>query len=146
MEIAIEGGKTASIEIPVVRGASIKGRVDLYAYEDSSSGVLTPDSKRRLEMKHGLASTMIELTDGDEIKRSLTARDGSFAIEEIRPGRWTLVIPSEHLPDHHTVADGEILFVLSPGEEETVEIRVIPRERPVHIIEEGGTLREQAPE
>jgi hypothetical protein len=64
-------------------------------------------------------------------------------MEEIRPGRWRLIIPSEHLPDQHTVADGDLLVILGPGAEETVEIRVIPRERPLHIIEDGGTLREQ---
>lgn len=88
---------------------------------------------------------MVEITDGDEIKRTLTASDGSFVIEEIRPGRWTLVIPPEHLPDGHVIADGPLLVVLSPGAEETVEIHVSPKERPLHIIEEGGTLREQAP-
>jgi len=146
MEIQIKGGETTSIEISVVRGATLSGRVDLYAYEDSSSGVLTPNSQRRLEMKHGLSGTMIELTDGDEIKRTLTASDGSFVIEEIRPGRWTLLIPPEHLPEQHTVAGGALLVLLGPGADETVEIRVSPRERPLHIIKEGGTLRERTPD
>ena len=146
METEVEGGKTTSIEVSVVRAAAIKGRVDLYAYEDNSSGVLTPSSQRRLEMKHGLAGMMIELTDGDEIKRCLTASDGSFTIEEIRPGRWMLAIPSGLLPENHTVANGEIRFALGPGAEETVEVRVIPRERSLHIIEDGGTLREETPD
>ena len=143
MEISIAGGQTMSMDVPVVRGAALRGHVDLYAYEDSSSGVLTPSEERRLVIRRGLANTVVELTDGDEIKRSLTAGDGSFAIEEIRPGRWTLAIPSENLPDQHTVQSGEIHLVLEPGGEAAVAIRVIPRERTVHIIEDGGTLTEQ---
>jgi hypothetical protein len=141
LEIEIRGGKTTSIEVAVVRGAQVRGRVDLYAYEDSSSGVLTPNSERRLTVQHGLASTMIELTDGYEVRRALTARDGSFSVEELRPGTWTLAIPAEHLPEHHIV-DGDVHLHLQPGAEETVAIQIVPRERPLHIIKEGGILTE----
>jgi hypothetical protein len=144
MEITIRGGKTIAIEVAVVRGASISGRIDLYAYEDSTSGVLTPDSRRRLVRRHGLGNTMIELSDGDETRRLLTASDGSFRMEELRPGRWTMVVPLKHLPEYHRVDNGEIRFHLTPGGEETVAVRVVPRERPVRIIEDGGTLFEEA--
>jgi hypothetical protein len=144
MEISVEGGKTASIEIAVVRGATVTGRIDVYAYEDSTSGILTPDSRRRLEKTGGLANTLIELTDGEETKRLLTAGDGSFSVHELRPGRWTFVIPPEHLPEHCSVENPDMHFTLQPGEAHTVSIRIIPRERPIRILEDGGTLIEEA--
>jgi hypothetical protein len=142
-EITIRGGKTTSLEIPVVRGATISGRIEIFAYEDSTAGILTPLSRRRLERTGHLANTMIELTDGDETKRILTARDGTFAAHELRPGRWTLVIPLEHLPEYHRVDNTDLRFTLKPGQTEHVSIRIVPKDRPVMILEDGGTLTEE---
>jgi hypothetical protein len=143
MEIKIQGGKTTSIEVPVVRGAKLKGRVDLYSYEDSTSGVLTPESQRRLTVKRGMAGVMVELTDGYEVRRTLTATDGSFSMEELRPGIWTLAIPAQSLPENHAVAESDIRVHFEPGAEETLAVRIVPRERPLRIIEDGGTLIER---
>jgi hypothetical protein len=143
MEITIQGGETISTEIPVVRGASITGRIELYSYQDSTSGVLTPESQRRLVKRGGLPNILIELADGDETKHILTARDGTFRAEELRPGRWTLTIAPEHLPEHCMVDNADLRFTLEPGGTATALVRVIPKARPLRILEEGGTLTEQ---
>jgi hypothetical protein len=141
-EVYVEGGKTVSIEIGVVPAAAIGGRVVLYSYDDRRTVALPEGCRGDLEPDRGLPSMLVEITDGVESRRVLTDPDGSFRFNEVRPGPWMLMVHDTNLPEHTYVEQGTYEFKLMPGEEERLELRVLPRLRPIEILEEGGTLRE----
>ncbi len=85
----------------------------------------------------GLAGTLVEITEGQEVLRQLTDEEGRFSFEDIRPGRWELKIRDYHLPTHHYLEQDEFQVELKPGEQKEVEVRVLPRLRPIQIIDEG---------
>jgi hypothetical protein len=90
-----------------------------------------------------LATVLVELRNSSEVLRCLTDREGRFGFEEIRPGEWTLEIYQNNLPQYHHFERDTFNFVLKPGQREEVLVRVLPRMRPIQIIEEGGIILEK---
>ena len=82
------------------------------------------------------------MTDGRQTLRRVTDEKGRFWFEELQPGRWTLKVDKERLPEYHYCEREQFDFELSPGGGETLDIRVLPRKRTVRIIQEGGTLKD----
>ena len=98
--------------------------------------------KDDLRKGRGLGNILVEITDGKEVLRQLTDQKGRFYFEEIRPARWTLKVYDYDLPAHHYLEEEELHFELKPGEEKEVTVRVLPRLRPIQIIEEGEIEKE----
>jgi len=92
---------------------------------------------------HGVSNVLVELTDGLEVMRRLTDREGRFAFEEVRPGQWTLKIHQNNLPTYHHLERDTFNFHLAPGEKDDVLIRVVPKLRPIQIISEGEIKLEE---
>ena len=90
-----------------------------------------------LRKGRGLGNTLVEITKGEEGLRQLTDEKGGFSFEDIRPGKWTLKIYDYDLPPHHYLEKEELRVELKPGEEKEVTVKVLPRLRPIQIIEEG---------
>jgi hypothetical protein len=152
--IEVKGGETVEIEVGVLTSCRISGRVAIFAQEsDKKFGDQATSSKDSLflvgsgeeegpkedvvEKGTGLGNILVEITDGKEVLRQSTDQKGRFYFEEIRPGTWTLKVYDYDLPAHHYLEEKEFLFELKPGEEKEVTVRVLPRLRPIQIIEEG---------
>jgi hypothetical protein len=98
--------------------------------------------KDDLRNGRGLGNVLVEITDGKEVLRQPTDQKGRFHFEEIKPGTWTLKVSERDLPAYHYLEDGQFEFDLRPGEEKDVMVRVLPRLRPIQIIEEGALSQE----
>jgi predicted porin len=85
----------------------------------------------------GLGNVLVEITDGKEVLRQHTDQKGRFYFEEIKPGIWILKVCDQDLPAYHYLEEEQFEFDLRPGEEKDVIARVLPRLRPIQIIEEG---------
>jgi predicted porin len=85
----------------------------------------------------GLGNVLVEITDGKEVLRQHTDQKGRFYFEEIKPGIWKLKVCHQDLPAYHYLEEGQFEFDLRPGEEKDVIAKVLPRLRPIQIIEEG---------
>ncbi len=151
--VDVIGGKTSRIDIGVVTSCGISGRVvivepdsgqssaipestakdDLYIVGLGAQESNTPDPKGR----EGLANLLVEIKDQQEILRQLTDPQGGFSFEGIRPGEWTLRVYDNGLPPQHYLEQNESRLELKPGEKSETTIRVLPRLRPIQIIEEG---------
>ena len=95
-----------------------------------------------LRKGRGLGNTLVEITGGEEVLRQLTDEKGEFSFEDIRPGKWRLKVYDYDLPAHHYLEYEEFQIELKPGEEKEVIVRVLPRLRPIQIIEEGEIEQE----
>ncbi len=88
----------------------------------------------------GLRNILVELSNGDEVIRTLTNYKGEFTFTGVRPGHWKLKAYDHNLPDYHYLEAGEMDLELQPSATARVLLRVLPRLRPVRIIDEG-TIR-----
>jgi len=99
--------------------------------------------KDDLRKPRGLANTLVEITKKEEVLRQLTDEKGGFSFEDIRPGKWKLKVYDYDLPVHHYLEKEEFQVELKPGEEKEVSVRVLPRLRPIQIIDEGEIEQEK---
>lgn len=111
---------------------------------DSSHNGTYHNGTLRPVKAHGLSNVLVELTDGSEVMRRLTDREGRFEFEEVRPGEWTLKIYQNNLPKYHHFDRDIFNFNLQPGQREDVLVRALPTLRSIQIIQEGGTILEEA--
>jgi hypothetical protein len=92
----------------------------------------------------GVRNILVELSNGDEVIRTLTNYKGEFTFSGVRPGHWKLKAYDHNLPDYHYLEAGEMDLELQPSATAHVLLRVLPRLRPVKIIDEGK-IRSDAP-
>jgi len=162
IELAVRGGEKISAIIPVTRAAQLSGRIMVYGYEKNVNST-TPSEKPsgtnepryvvgkgsgygegdELVEDHGLANTIVELRNSSEVRRTVTDNQGRFEFEEMRPGKWTLKIYDDNLPEYHYLEKNTFEIELAPGEKKEMLIRVLPRKRTIQVIEEGETLIEE---
>jgi hypothetical protein len=93
--------------------------------------------KDNLRKTRGLSNTLVEITDGEEVLQELTEDEGRFSFDDIRPGKWTLKVNTADLPIHHYLEQEEFQIELKPGEEKEIMVKVLPRLRPIQIIDQG---------
>jgi hypothetical protein len=160
MKVSIQGGKDESIELALVESAEVSGQIVVYRFErnaesangqtaknreehfaDKDPGVDYPDSgNTEMVSAYGLANTLVELTDGTETKRRVTDNKGRFEFEELPPGQWVVKIVEGNLPEYHYIEQDTFQFEMSPGEHKEILARILPKRRPIHIIQEGGVI------
>ncbi len=145
--IEVRPGKTAEIEIGVVRSCRISGQVKVLpsAPDKKQSGGETRFGDSLLWIGPGekenlvkiLGNTLVELSCGRENLRQLTDQNGGFVFEDIRPGKWILKVRADNLPSQYYLEQKEFQIELKPGEKNEVMVKVLPRLRPIRIIEKG---------
>lgn len=162
MNVSIRGGKDESIELALVRGATVSGQIVVYRFEgnpeerkkestqngqearavNEDTGIALPAGSGNTEMvkAYGLSGVLVELADGAEIRRRVTDNRGYFEFEELPPGQCVVTIMNENLPEYHYIEQDTFQFELSPGEHKEILSRVLPTRRPIHIIDEGGVI------
>lgn len=163
MEIIVEEGKETSVEIGITESSSLSGQVIVYGFASNHNNLLEGENRNNsfnvvgegdngsslnsteaeTVKSYGLANILVEITNGSEIKRRVTDGKGYFSFEELRPGKWILKIYDDNLPGYHYLEKDIFEFELKPADKEEVIVKVLPKERPIHIIEEGGTLEEE---
>lgn len=155
MVVGVEQGKTADVEIGVLRSARLQGKVALLEFQseksdrsvqstifvsatDQTAGIVSADVKP-VEVG-GLAEVLIEFTNGDEVLRLVTDREGEFSLGGLRPGAWNVKVYDYNLPAFHYLDQAEFGIELKPGGEVSLPINVLPRLRRIQMIEQG-TIR-----
>lgn len=153
LAVEVKGGKTTEIEIGIRTACSISGRVVVEDPEsDRHLGIADTtvgDSlflvgsgadqsiKSQAQGDGGLADIVVEIRDEQETVRQLTDLKGGFSFEDLRPGVWTIKVYQDRLPAHHYLEKDELRVDLKPGEKREIILKVLPRLRPIEIIEEG---------
>lgn len=163
IELTVEGGKRTEVTIPVTRAAWLSGRIMVYndennvnntnlirqnstAYEPNYADVNSDNKNDILHADYGLADIIVEIRNGSEIKRNVTDEKGHFIIEGLRPGKWTIKIYANNLPEYHYLEKNDFTIELEPGHGTDIPIKVLPKKRRIQIIAEPKTLVEQKQE
>lgn len=138
IQIDVTTARPATLQIPVVRAGNLTGTVTLFAPTGPPDEA---DPKAREYQESGPATNvLVEATDGKEIQRRLTNPSGAFLFDDLRPGTWKVKVFTETLPPDHTVESGEGSYDVVGGATRTVAIKVVPRFRPIKILEEGEQI------
>ncbi len=157
LTVVVEGGKKLDCPIGLTTGASIGGQVVIYDFENGASpqvarkdpettapsGADAPakepenTAKPQLVERAPLCGTAVELRAGDETYQRVTDEKGRFLFEGLRPGKYTLKVFDDNLPEFHIFEQDTFEFDLQPGAKEDVTVKVVPVLRPIQIIDQG---------
>lgn len=147
VQIKIQGGETIKTDIGVVNSCSISGRVILFKTDNynlpvsGDNPVLMGSGEYTTgEENTGLKNILVQISNGGETMQSLTNENGIFAFDDIRPGKWKVKMYPMLLPAHHYIDKEEFEVDLEPGEERNILTKVLPRQRPIRMIEEGEII------
>ncbi len=162
IKLTVRGGKKTSVIIAVTQAARLLGRIMVYGYEKNVNKttlsekpsntnepryVVGKDSGYgegdKLVEDHGLANTIVELRNSSEVRRTVTDSQGCFEFEEVRPGKWTLKIYSDNLPEYHYFEKDIFELELKPGQRKEISAKALPQKRRIRIIAEPQTILEE---
>ncbi|MGB2804411.1 MAG: hypothetical protein WBD64_05900 [Candidatus Zixiibacteriota bacterium] len=158
--VEVKGGEKTEIQIGVVTSCKISGMVTVFSGKPkgefgdqtvtSGDGLFVVGSGEEDDSKgadvskvRGLSNILVEVRCEEEVLRQLTDQKGRFSFEDLRPGKWTLTVYDHDLPAYHYLEDEQFQFDLKPGQEKDVTVRVLPRLRPIQIIDEGALGQEK---
>ena len=144
MELIIDPHHPTHVDIQVTESGSVSGQVMLYKWPEgmgsaarkaqgkgNTSTALEPVADR------GLGGIVLEVSNGPDERRILSGRNGHFSTTGLYPGRWTLRAYPNGVPEHHYVEQEVIELDIRSDRESSIEVKVLPRNRKVRIIESG---------
>jgi len=155
----IEAQEEKVIDLPVVEGASISGQALVYSPERIKNNNLNNNNLQgesngnnsiilnqglELEPDYGLSRLLLILRSGEnnDLRIEHTDNEGNFRFTALRPGTYELLINSNgQLPRQHEIKEERIIFQLAVGENQEVEIKIVPLERELEFIDEGTVLK-----
>ena len=167
LHLCLAEGDKQTIQLSVARTASLSGRILRYASTEGSTphqgspGGLFLEGRDRanwgageggdpllnddsLVELGGLEGTLLKLSGKGRSFYRLSGPDGHFHFDELPPGIWTLEVEDSQLPSNHFLEENRYTFQLAPGEDTKHLFRVLPRFRPVRIIDQE-TLQATGP-
>lgn len=136
--VEVRKGGMVELAIGVVRASRVRAKVALFGF---AGRALMSDGRGAsgdtFELLGGLAAGLVELTNGEQVLRQVTDRDGEVFFDNLRPGKWTLRVYENNLPEHHAIETPEIKIEVEPGQSREALIRILPKRRPIRFIDEG---------
>lgn len=130
LKFTVQPGEAAQLDIPVVRAASVTGRVVFRPNDDSEPVPLDasigindiprsgPPPAPGTPGSYPAAVSGVTVTLSSEMGyfTQTTAADGGFSFADLRPGQWTLLVAPEQLPEYCALAPMKFTLELIPGE------------------------------
>jgi len=125
---AVEAGATVGLEIPVMQSVAIGGHVFLE----------TPGSPGEAPSRRPLAEMVVELQAEDGSYYRFTDSYGRFLFADLVPGRYTVLLRSDWLPQWHEIlGPASFELELAPGDSRRdLEFTVAPMERQIEVTTE----------
>ena len=124
----IEDNQT-ELNIMIVKGAKIEGRVSFLQSDDIAAG------------KYGktLENIILEFSNDKEQFRIATGKQGEFSFPLVIPGRWTLKIFPNSVPSGYETERSTYQFDLNAGER--IYIEPVLKEKTKNIIFKPGNVK-----
>ncbi|MDD5713223.1 MAG: carboxypeptidase-like regulatory domain-containing protein, partial [Smithellaceae bacterium] len=155
LPIEAAGGRDVDLELPVTKAASLSGQLRMYRFENGHDD--RPPARELFVGEDGrgsslgsptstivaaacLSDTIVELRQGDEVKRRLTDSQGRFCFEELRPGKWSLAVEDGKIPGNYYLEQSPCEVTLAPGDREERPLKILPRKRTIQFLQEEGVL------
>ncbi|HEY2064402.1 MAG TPA: carboxypeptidase-like regulatory domain-containing protein [Gemmatimonadaceae bacterium] len=131
--VAVHAGATDDVEIGVVRGARVGGRIRrLESIPASSLGAAAA-----LVDSGPVAGVVVQLSNGTDSVRTSSDAWGKFTFGAVAPGSWTLSVVRADLPRYRRFEQERVALHLIGGDPHDVELRVVPDAPAVRIIAEA---------
>jgi nucleoid-associated protein YgaU len=135
-EVRVSGGRTARVDVALVRGARVLGTIRVLDFAEGAPAAGPPP----MVESGGLRDAVVVLSSGADSLRRVTDASGRFDFADLRPGRWALSVEHAELPAHHRMERDTMTLEVAAGDAREVVLRVLPRFRPVRIIA-GGEVK-----
>jgi hypothetical protein len=170
LRVDVAGGEEKDIDLDIIRGAEVRGRVVVYTVVNDSSDhfkadkmaqylndyyvagssqkraigsdVTVTNGKIKMVPDYGIGNVLVELKKDGEVIRRLTDDDGSFIIDGLRPGPWSLTVYDYNLPEMHRIEAPSRAIDLKPGDTENLMVKVLPIRRQIQFVQREGAVLE----
>lgn len=164
MKLLVSEGREVKVSLILVEKASLEGRVilcsqtsdsmrnrvsdthldDFYILESAPETMIRVDNDSLQATDcYGLKSIIIEMKLGDEVHRRISDKKGEFSFQELRPGKWTLKLYNNNLPQYYQFENEIYEMDLAQGEDRWIEVKALPKKRRIQFLQEGGTIQIQ---
>ena len=137
ISVRLEAGVVEQVELPVVKGSMITGRVAVFSEEQREGLFLEGSGREPSAYGEGLSNVSLRLTSDEETFLQVTDRDGHFQFDRLRPGHWILEVYSDQLPQFHRLEKDVFESDLKQGEQADILVKVFVKQRPIQLIDEG---------
>ncbi|MHC1689899.1 MAG: hypothetical protein AB9833_03610 [Bacteroidales bacterium] len=124
--VTIEPGRETQFEISLTRSARITGR--LVIREDEKSG-----RKGFYPVKEEIENLIIEASNGTDIYRELTGRNGTFSFDDLRPGNWNIKVYSNGIPQGYQLDKDQFSLNIPQGKEVSLDVIIHKKSREIKI-------------
>lgn len=139
--IEVKRGTTMPLDVPVATACAISVKVLLFAAPATNRLTdVQQTANQTLQNMGGVAAVPVEISNGRQVTRQETDRNGNIYFGSLPPGHWTLKVDGENLPPHSTLDKPQMQLVLVPAQTQEVTVTVLSRPRAVTIID-GGTIQ-----
>ncbi len=138
--IEVNKEEVVELSLSVVRAAKVSATIAVFA---PAARTLNPEvngAADAFKEVGGFGGGLVELTDGRQVLRQVTDSSGTVSFDRLRPGKWTLRVYQNNLPEHHVIETPEIVVELEPGQTHLSRVRILPRTRRVILIDEGTVV------
>ncbi len=128
LEVAVVGGEIAESTVRFQEPATLEGHIELY---DLINEVLVDQG-----VWEKVTATLESASHRDKLF-AVSDGNGVFSFDKIPPGRWILKFFAHNAPLYHFLEDKEVSVDVFPGDEKKVEVRLLPINRKVRMIDSG---------
>jgi hypothetical protein len=124
--VTIEPGRVTKFEISLTKSARIQG--SLVIREDEIN-----NQKGYYPITEDIENLIIEASNGPEIFRVMTDRDGNFSFDDLRPGNWHIKIYPNGIPPGYQLDNDQFDLNLTSGKEEKLNVVVHKKSREIKL-------------
>ncbi len=156
--VTVRKGKENRVMIETAQICRLQGRILQYDLADTLqaaekfylfTGAPEEDLSDCYVEAGGVSDIRITLYN-PESRVSFTYRTsprGHFRFDKLRPGTWTLYVEPKDIDAMHELPENSWEFTLEPGDEQLIEIKVVPkRGHMLSILEEHGEITQKQEE
>jgi hypothetical protein len=152
--VEVQPGADTHVTVHMGVLGRLEGEVILYRFAVEAEGFAPPAENSSKSEKTGeqdgtdtaaslvfggpYGGLLVEVSNGAETHRRLTAADGRFVFEQLGPGQWTVRFGPHGLPEYHVVEPAVLHVEVAPGETQTAAIRIVPMKREIQMIDTGS--------
>jgi len=124
--IIVEPAKVTNYEFAMTKSSRIEGR--LVVQED-----VRVNEKGFIPVKEQLEKLIIEVSNGTEMFRIFTDRDGTFRFDDLRPGNWKVKVYPNGLPTGYQLVTSQFNVSLTSGKSEKLDVVIQKKARQIQF-------------
>lgn len=123
-KIDILPGEKTYFEVSLTKSGKITGAIIIE--EDENKG-----KKGFIPIRSTVNKLIIEVNNGNETYRIFTDDDGTFKFDDLRPGKWKLIVYERGIPDGYQLLASEYDITLSSEEIKNVNVIIKKKSRKI---------------